>query len=187
MTRHALLICRQHAKDTTLLKVQSCPQNQKRRCSPHSKALMTCPLPYHGPTRHCMTASERENDVWPCIRKMRTAKPHVNFTEDGFVVRRRRYLWFFSHQPVKWNTVASIRAVMWDCFSCHAFGYRFHLSDGSSVCVTDLDLDDRWEDFQGRLYDAFPEIDSAVVRQVKKTFPGEAERIYWKKPRAQQT
>jgi hypothetical protein len=115
---------------------------------------------------------------------MKAPDQHIEITGDGFVVHKRSWLWHWSHQSVKWSSVAAIRAVMWDCFSCHAFGYRLVLSDGSSVCMTDLD--DRWEDFRSRLHEACPEIDSAVVRQVEAAFPGEIELTCWQNEEAQQ-
>ena len=75
---------------------------------------------------------------------------------------------------------------MWDCLSCHAFGYRFLLPSGASVCVTDLDLDDRWEEFRGRLHDTFPGIDSKVEQKVEGAFPGEIELTCWRNQQAQQ-
>lgn len=115
---------------------------------------------------------------------MKATNQHIEFSGDGFVVHKRRWLWRWSDQSVKWSSVAAISAVIWDCFSCHAFGYRLLLSDGSSVCVTDLD--DRWDDFRARLHEACPDIDSAVVRQVESTFPGEIELTCWKNEEAQQ-
>ena len=115
---------------------------------------------------------------------MKAADKRIEFTVDGFVVHQRRWLWFWTHQPVKWSSVAAIRSVMWDCWSCHTFGYRLVLSDGASVCMTDLD--ERWEDFHGRLHEVYPEIDPVVVGQVKDAFPEEIELTCWKKEQAQQ-
>ena len=115
---------------------------------------------------------------------MNATNQRIEFIEDGFFVHKRRWLWSWSHQPVKWSSVVAIRAVMWDCFSCHAFGYRLLLSEGSSVCMTDLD--DGWEEFQLRLHEACPDFDSAVERQVEATFPGETELTCWQNEEAQQ-
>jgi hypothetical protein len=116
---------------------------------------------------------------------MKTTDQRLEFTDDGFVFHKRRWLWCWARQPVKWSSVTSISAVLWDCFSCHAFGYRLVLSDGASICMTDLD--DRWEDFRGRLHEVYPEIDPAVVRQVEDAFPGEIELTCWKKEAEQYT
>lgn len=115
---------------------------------------------------------------------MKATNQRIEFIEDGFVVHKRRWLWSWSRQPVKWSSVVAIRAVMWDCFSCHAFGYRLLLSDGSSVCMTDMD--DSWEEFRLKLHEACPDIDSAVERQVEATFPGETELTCWRNEEAQQ-
>lgn len=81
---------------------------------------------------------------------MRASDKRVEVIEDGFVVRKRRCLWLWSSQTFGWSSVASIRAVMWDCFSSHAFGFRIIFPSGASVCVTDFD--DGWEDFRIKLY-----------------------------------
>jgi hypothetical protein len=120
------------------------------------------------------------------VQKMRSPHVQIQFSEGGFVVRKRRWLWSWTEEPIRWTSISSIRAVMWDCFSCHAFGYRFLLSGGASVCVTDLDLDDRWEEFRRRLHDACPGIDSEVEQKVEAAFPGEIELTCWENQQAQQ-
>ena len=68
---------------------------------------------------------------------------------------------------------------MWDCFSCHASGFRLVLSDGTSICVNDLD--DDWEAFRGILNRVYPDIDLEAVEKVEQTFPGEIELTCWNK------
>ena len=117
-------------------------------------------------------------------QEMKTPNQRIEFTDDGFVFHKRRWLWCWTRQPVKWSSVASISAVMWDCFSCHTFGYRLILSDGTSICMTDLD--NRWDQFHESLRTVYPDIDPEIVGQVELAFPGEIELTCWKKEEAQQ-
>lgn len=110
---------------------------------------------------------------------MKIPQQRIEFTDDGFVFHKRRWLWYWARQPMKWSSIASISAVMWDCFSCHTFGYRLILTDDTSISMTDFD--DRWDQFHERLHRVFPDIDPEVVRQVENAFPGEMELTCWKK------
>ena len=122
---------------------------------------------------------------WPIrCAEIRRTDQRIEITGDGCVVHKRLWLCFWSHRRIKWGSITAIRAVLWDCFSCHAFGYRLLLSDGTSVCMTDLDH--RWDDFREKLHEAYPGIDSAVVRQVEEAFPGETELTCWNNQEAQQ-
>ncbi len=120
------------------------------------------------------------------VQKMRSQQLQIQFTEGGFVVRKRRWLCSWTEVTIKWASISSIRAVIWDCFSCHTFGYRLLLAGGASVCVTHLDLDDRWEEFRDRLYDACPGIDSRVEQEVEAAFPEEIELTCWENQQARQ-
>lgn len=117
-------------------------------------------------------------------QEMKIPNQRIEFTDDGFVFHKRRWLWCWARQSVKWSSIASISAVNWDCFSCHTFGYRRVLSDDTSIYMTDFD--DRWEQFHERLHRVFPDIDPEVVRQVEHSFPGEIELTCWKKKEVQQ-
>lgn len=103
----------------------------------------------------------------------------IEFCKNGFVVHKRHWIWLKSRYAVSWDLVTEIRAVMWDCFACHVFGYRFVLANGETACVMDLDLESEWEEFEIRLFEVFPEIDEAVVQEGKAGLPNEQELTCW--------
>ena len=106
-------------------------------------------------------------------------KPTLSFSDTGFASCERVFLFFNRCVHTDWDQVRSIKAVMWDCWSVHAFGYRLMISDKHSVCVTHLD--NQWEEFEKHLFEHFPDIDRGVMEQVEKLFPGEAELVCWPK------
>jgi len=112
---------------------------------------------------------------------MESSNQRVSLTRDGFVLFRRRWIWYRPYREVNWDEVSEIKAVMWDC-CIHVSGFRLILSDGTSVCYTDMD--DGWDEFKGRIHDVFPEINSEVVERVEQTFPDEIELTCWTRPDA---
>ena len=106
-------------------------------------------------------------------------KPTLSFSDTGFASCERVFLFFDRCVHTDWDQVRSIKAVMWDCWSVHAFGFRLIGSDKQSVSVTHLD--NQWNEFEERLFTQFPDIDREVIERVEKAFPGEAELVCWPK------
>ncbi len=114
---------------------------------------------------------------------MTVKNKRIEYRPEGFVLRKKRFLVLWDERLVKWNEIKAIRAVMWDCFSAHAFGYRLILSESESVCMTDLD--DEFKDFEKALRIKFPDIDESVLDKVQSVFPDETELICWKTEKSQ--
>jgi len=110
---------------------------------------------------------------------MFTDKTRFKINRSG-ITRCERRFWILERcVHTDWNQVQMIKAVMWDCLSAHAFGFRLMISDEHSVSVTDLD--DQWDDFKSHLFSQFPDIDRGVIAEVEKTFPSEIELVCWPK------
>jgi hypothetical protein len=106
----------------------------------------------------------------------------IESDDAGFAVFEKRFLFAPRVTRVKWSEIEEISAFLWDCFSSHAFGFRFRGASGTSVCVDDSQVG--WERFRERVLGRFPDLDTSAIATVEAAFPGEAEWRCWTKSSA---
>jgi hypothetical protein len=101
----------------------------------------------------------------------------VEITASGFCLKQKRFPLPPLEFAVEWKHVREIYACLWDCWSTHAFGFRFECVDGRSICVDDMA--GGWEPFQELVLEVFPDIDRNRIDEADRAFPGEACLLCW--------
>jgi hypothetical protein len=104
----------------------------------------------------------------------------IELTEEGFIVKRRRFFWPFKPKQhlIEWKDVKEIYAAINDCYSCHPM-FLYFIRDGVKDLVVDELMGNYIQLFE-RVLQIFQDFDKDMYYEVEGYFPGEGCQLCWK-------